>query len=80
MVHQWREAMVDKDHKVTFGTLMPDGELTNVRQIKQSDMMKCPHFIMLPSHYRDDGSCRCNDHEHTEMADWGYTWKGGSWV
>lgn len=67
------------DHKVTFGTLMPDGQLTDVRLIKQSDMRKCPHFIMDPRHYRKDGSCFCNDPDHTEMAEWGYEWSDGQW-
>ena len=60
---------------------MRDGKMveTNVREIKQSDMMKCPHFIMVAKHYRDDGSCRCNDKAHTEMKAWGYKWRGGSW-
>ena len=26
--------------------------------IKISDIMKCPSAIFLPSHYREDGSCR----------------------
>jgi hypothetical protein len=60
---------------------MRDGEMveTNVREIKQSDMMKCPHCMMVAEHYRDDGSCRCNDPAHTEMKEWGYKWKGGQW-
>jgi hypothetical protein len=58
-----------------------DGQLveTNVRVIKQEDMMKCPHFIMVPEHYRQDGSCRCDDPDHLEMVEWGYKWKDGEW-
>jgi hypothetical protein len=48
----------EPDHKVQFGTLHPDGSMTNVRMIKQSDMQKCPHCIMVPSHYREDGTCK----------------------
>jgi len=66
-----------------FSTLEidPNGKLveSNVREIKQSDMMKCPHFIMVAEHYRDDGSCRCNDRSHTVMQKWGYHWKNGGW-
>lgn len=69
-----------EEHKVTFGTLGRDGTLHNVRLIKQSDIAKCPHFIMVPEHYREDGTCRCNDSTHTEMAEWGYVWKNGRWV
>jgi hypothetical protein len=47
---------------------------TDIREINQSDMMKCPHFIMTPEHYRSDGTCRCDDITHTEMAKWGYQW------
>lgn len=39
----------------------------------------CPHFIMVPEHYRPNGTCRCNDASHTEMRGWGYTWKKGAW-
>jgi hypothetical protein len=29
--------------------------------IHVSDIMKCPHVIFLAAHYRDDGTCRCNE-------------------
>lgn len=70
---------MDKEHEVTFGTLNPDGELTNVRMIKQSAMLECPWFIMMAMHYRADGSCRCNDSTHFEMQEWGYIWDGDHW-
>jgi hypothetical protein len=70
--------MTKEEHKITFGTLTPAG-LTNVRMIKQSDIGKCPHFIMLPQHYRDDGSCKCNDPNETVMKEWGYKWRNGQW-
>ena len=58
------------------GEINKDGSLsvTKVRTLRQSSMMKCLHFIMVPEHYRDDESCRCNDEGHTEMAEWGYVW------
>lgn len=52
---------------------------TNVRVIRQSDLRRCPHFIMMPEHYRDTGHCRCDDPEHTDMRDWGYKWSKGQW-
>ena len=60
---------------------MVDGKLveTNVREIKQSDMLRCPHAIMVAEHYREDGSCRCNDPAATEMKSWGYNWYRGGW-
>lgn len=39
----------------------------------------CPHTIMVPEHYHNDGTCRCTDATHTTMAAWGYTWKDGAW-
>jgi len=36
--------------------------------------MACPHIIMVPEHYRDDGTCRCNDRKHLVMKSWGYKW------
>lgn len=72
--------MSDDDHKITTGTLTPEG-LTDVRLIRQSDMLKCPYAIMMPAHYRDDGTCRCDDQSHTEMREWGYRWsvRQGRW-
>lgn len=57
-----------------FGELGPDGKLRNARTIEQSDILACPHVILVPQHYREDGSCRCNDEQHVEMREWGYTW------
>ncbi len=50
-----------------------------VRVLNQSNLLDCPFVILMPEHYRRDGSCRCNDPEHTDMADWGYFWKGERW-
>lgn len=63
------------EHKVTFGTLDYHGNLTNVRLIRQSDIAKCPFTIFDQSHYRADGSCKCDDLEHRKMmiSEWGYT-------
>jgi hypothetical protein len=45
-----------------------------IRMLRQSDMLKCPFCIMVPGHYRQDGTCKCNDPEHRKMmiAEWGY--------
>ena len=67
------------DPRITFGTLTSDGTLTNVREISQSDIGRCPHVILMATHYRDDGTCRCDDESHTEMKGWGYRWKEGRW-
>jgi hypothetical protein len=57
-----------------FSTLNPDGTETNVREIKQSDLQKCRFCIFMPEHYRDDGSCKCDDAEHREfmIREWEY--------
>jgi hypothetical protein len=62
------------ENVVTFGNLSPDGKLSNIRLIKQSTFGNCPFFIMIPDHYREDGSCKCNDPEHQKMMrkEWGY--------
>ena len=64
------------------GTINKDGSLSivKVRTLKQSSMLKCPHVIMMPGHYRDDESCRCDDENHTDMAEWGYFWDGNVWT
>jgi len=63
------------DHKIQFGTLHPDGGLTNVRYIRQDDVKRCPHLILVPEHYRTDGSCKCDDPEEQAMMvrEWGYS-------
>jgi hypothetical protein len=68
---------MDPNHQVKFATLLPNGTLTNVRLIKQADMMKCPFFIMFAGHYREDGTCRCDDpaYRKSVMRKWGYTAK-----
>lgn len=45
---------------VTFGTLGPEG-LTNVRVISQEVIQKCPLCILVPEHYKNDGTCLCFD-------------------
>lgn len=30
--------------------------------IRASDIARCPKTSMLVAHYREDGSCRCNEH------------------
>ena len=32
---------------------------------------RCPFRIFTPKHYREDGSCRCNEYEHGVMEEWG---------
>jgi len=65
--------MNDKEHEITFGTLTPDG-LTNVRLIKQSDIGRCPFVIMVAEHYREDGTCKCDDPVERErmIREWEY--------
>lgn len=45
-----------------------------VRTIKQSAIRACRFTILLPSHYRDDGTCKCSNREHRAMMikEWGY--------
>ena len=47
----------------------------NVRVISQSSIGSCPFVIMVADHYREDGTCKCDDHDEQEMMinEWGYT-------
>jgi len=67
---------------VEFCTLQPDGTVSDVRTIKQSSIAACPFVIMVPEHYRSDGTCRCDDYSHHEMYEWEYVWdsKTGKWT
>lgn len=51
------------------------GPRPGVVTMKQSDLRKCPFFILVPEHYRADGSCKCDDPAHRAkmIAEWGYT-------
>jgi hypothetical protein len=50
--------------------------------LKHSDIRKCPHVIFMPEHYREDGTCRCDDRTAKVMKEWGYRWstKKKLWV
>jgi hypothetical protein len=34
-----------------------------IRIVTSRDVARCPKTSLLPAHYRDDGSCRCDEHE-----------------
>lgn len=34
----------------------------------------CTLGILAVEHFRDDGTCRCDDPTHKEMAEWGWRW------
>ena len=61
-------------HEIEFGTLTKAGGLVDVKMIKKSDIQKCPQCIMLFSHYREDGTCKCDDKVEQAMMikKWGY--------
>lgn len=63
-----------------FGKLHEDGTYVHVRTLPSSALKACPHVIFMPEHYRADNTCRCDDADHTEMAEWGYRWNGYLWV
>lgn len=63
---------------VTFAKLEPDGRggfrVVEQKVLKQATIAKCPHVIFATEHYREDGTCKCNDPDATEMHEWGYVW------
>ena len=60
-----------------FATTHSDGSESNIRYISLADIQRCRFSIIVPEHYRDDGSCKCNDAEHRKMMirDWEYSRK-----
>lgn len=68
---------VMNDNKDWFARQVQTAPITVMRQ---SDILKCSHCIMMPEHYKQDGSCRCGDVTHTVMAEWGYEWDGKGWI
>ena len=59
------------NYTVTFGALDKDGKLSDVRQV---DTRECPFVIFDPSHYRENGSCKCSNAEHRKkmIKEWKY--------
>lgn len=46
-----------------------------IRLLAQSAILACPFTILLPEHYREDGSCKCDDPAHRKrmIAEWEYS-------
>jgi hypothetical protein len=59
---------------VKFGFIDQDGVFHEIGEVEQENMRKCPHFIIEITHYRADGTCRCDDPSHLDMTAWGYTY------
>jgi len=70
------------DDRIKFGTLHPDGTVSDERQIERTAIAACAHCILDPEHYRSNGTCRCDDAGHTVMREWGYSWNAetGRWI
>jgi len=54
------------DNHIEFGTLNRDGSISNIRALTRSQIAACPHFIMDPGHYKEDGTCLCFDKDEQE--------------
>jgi hypothetical protein len=65
---------VDSEPPVVFSEVLTDGSIETTRKLTQQNLRDCPHFIIDPTHYRDNGICRCGDPYHSIMKEWGYTW------
>ena len=68
--------------KVTISEGHFDGERLVTTRVQQIDPSVCAHVIFLPSHYRENGTCKCDDPGEIVMRSWGYKWsrKSGRWV
>ena len=62
---------------IVFSTFTSDGEETNRREIAQVSIQTCPHAILVADHYRDNGTCKCDDKDEQAMMikKWGYSKK-----
>ena len=68
-----------REHEVQFMEISEEGKPVLIRTIKQSDIGKCPHCIMVLEHYREDGTCKCDDPNELVMKEWGYKFEKGAW-
>jgi hypothetical protein len=66
---------------VLYAKLSPGDDLAKVKY-REIDPHRCPHLIFVGKHYRDDGSCKCDDPKEHIMRAWGYKWSrlAKSWV
>jgi len=49
----------------------------------QTGMIRgCDHYIFMPTHYRADGTCKCDEKDNADMKEWGYEWDNerGRWA
>jgi len=55
---------------------------TNMRYISQNSIKRCPHFILVPEHYRPNETCKCDDRNESVMSEWGYKWSNrlSQWI
>lgn len=61
--------------------VVEDGKMKSV-ETRTVEPHKCPHFILSFEHYRENGSCKCDDPGEIVMRKWGYKWsrEKGQWV
>jgi hypothetical protein len=62
---------------IRTSTLHPDGTETNVRFLEQDAIRRCRFLILLPDHYRDDGTCKCDDPAHRALMIREHGYKSG---
>jgi hypothetical protein len=57
-----------------FGTLNEDGTYETHGTVDQAAMLRCPHVIIVFEHYREDGTCKCDDPDEQArmIREWGY--------
>ena len=58
---------------IHFTTILPTGEVEE-RYIEQNHIVACRHHIMVASHYKLDGTCKCDNFVERRMmkSEWGY--------
>lgn len=66
---------------IMFGTLHPDGSVTDEVRISHATVSRCPNVILVPAHYDVAGvHCRCYVEAAPEMGVAGYTWDASQGV
>ena len=64
------------DRAIIFETVNAETlQTVKVREIQQSAIMRCPFVIIVADHYREDGSCKCDDAGERAMmiSEWEYS-------
>jgi hypothetical protein len=60
---------------IEFHEIDENGRITPGGRLTKEQIRRCPFALMLPQHYRADGTCKCNCARERQrmIEEWDYT-------